>query len=272
MEIYLNGDLVSLKGLEKLNAVGDKLFVHDNKVLASLDGLNGFQKAFSGVLVYDNLQLTNIKALSSLSVVNPTRQYPFGVHVINCPELASLEGLSGLKDIAQLELRHLPKLTSLENTFPAGSGTLQIHNLTIAENARLLNMTGLRAFKSHATQPSVLLNITANAILASLDGLEGFTRATEIRIDRNPKLVSVKALASLKNWSEVTVAEFKQDWSLCDLTGIDASKAQADKCDPTKADAESDKLMKETGGAWSKFNSNLWIGVVVSLAISWLQI
>ncbi|KAI9226057.1 MAG: hypothetical protein DHS80DRAFT_33109 [Piptocephalis tieghemiana] len=257
LEITVSPDLETLKGLDSLQSVGDKLFIHENPKLVNLNGLEKFAFASSGVLIYDNPHLASISGLSALSTINPKFSFPFGLHIYRNPKLTSLEGLGALKVVGNvLELHSLPQLVSLDGLPANPSSAIPLVNLTIASMARLTNITALSGFRVldiTGAEKTARLNISANAALTSLDGLNGVGAAKGVIVENNPMLNSVKALGSVKSWAGPV--SFTKDWSLCDYSGINVTaKAQVkdavfDTCDPSKAKAAAESLLKESAAS-----------------------
>lgn len=168
IDIY-GTQISSLNGLGKLTTVGDKVFIHSNDKLTSLDGLN-LQTVTGGVLVYDSTSLTSISGLSTLTAINPTNsnQYPFGLSIYNNPKLASLKGCENIKSIGNmLYISALPSLTSLAGL----PSNILAKNITITNMAALTDISVLSTYKSDTA--GCALDIENTKLLPSLKGLEG---------------------------------------------------------------------------------------------------
>jgi len=242
LEIVNCNQLNDLTGLNNLKSVGDKLYVHENEKLTSLSGLENFQSAYSGVLVYYNPALKSIEGLSGLTTVNPTNQFPFGIHVYHCPELLSLAGLGSLSKVGNsVEFRYLPKVTSLDG-LPQAEGTVELRNMTVSYMGALKDIKAAKAFYGDG----VLLTINDNAVLTSLDGLDHITGVSALSANDNPYLTSVQAVSGASFQGTV---DLRNDWSLCDLSGLNSVPgAKTIKCDPSKAKgASTDLVAKSTG-------------------------
>ena len=159
-------NITNLNGLSTVNSLGSSLFIHGNKNLKNLSGLENLDSICEwlsisfGVEGYGNLSLQNIHGLQGLNYVGK------GIHIGQNDSLIDLSGLENI-DSANIEvvitendrlisLKGLDSLNHIEG------------DLIIAHNNSLSSLTNL----SSLTSIQGRFNVSYNDVLCSLEGLE----------------------------------------------------------------------------------------------------
>ena len=169
----LSGPLTTIQGFQQLTSVHDfalagtklddisgfknlttitAIFSLGGTALKDLGGLENVTSVGDQLLIYDNLSLTNLKALSSLATLNR-------IYFYHNPELTSLEGLE--------------KITSVKG------GMILTNNIKLDNLDGLINVTG----------PITSIYITSNSMLKDLCGLNklinGLDNSTIYQVNTN---------------------------------------------------------------------------------------
>ncbi len=198
--------LIDVTGLSQLRTIGGALLVRDNPRLASLDGLEALTAVGVDVQIMSNAELLNVAGLRGLESVplvsidlNPALLTIGGPWVIDAGTVlrigtnTSLADLAGLEELEQLEQVHLalnPSLRSLDGL----SGLLSVGILSIDQNDSLEDLAGLSRLES----VEALMYIGTNPQLVSLTGLEQLAVTSELDIFQNDLLASLDGLSGLQ--------------------------------------------------------------------------
>ncbi|AWH85805.1 hypothetical protein HYN59_12100 [Flavobacterium album] len=191
--------LISLQGLEGSVSVGT-ITLEGNTSLTSLQGLGNVNTVEYGISIIDCPALTSIQALN----VSGNMRF---LKVINSDALVSLEGLEGIIQIDAIEIKHNNNIVSLEGL----QNVQSINYLEINDNSTLVtieHLSGLTDFSANSPYTPNNYNrkiyIGYNDSLTSLHGLENFspvpTSSTEwgsINIYNNASLQDFCAISSL---------------------------------------------------------------------------
>lgn len=242
--VWYNDGLTDLIGLDRLESVGEDVWIAANPVLESTRGAEALTTVGTDVLLQDNASLVDLSGFIGL--------VEGGMTIEGCPTLASLDGL------ANLSLVHGFKLvgTQVSTLSPLAGVTGNAEAIWIEDSQFLTDLHGLEGVTSasnslilwgntYLSDISALssltsvgnITITGNA-LSSLHGLEGVTlsRYSDVvvsneddlvdldgfasfdvveylRVNDNPSLVDVSGLAALTEVYEN--AEFYDNASLC---------------------------------------------------------
>lgn len=218
--------LTDLSGLESLTTVKElrigpapalSFGNAGNPALASLHGLEHL-KGVQAVTIEGNPLLTDVSALSGLTFVTS------GLKIVNNDALTSLEGLHNIGRAGDVEVSANAALTSLSGL----RGLTAVDGFTLSQNAVLKNFEGMGALMYFGARgfyvgnnPALVdfsglkvgyigadFNVTGNAALTSLKGLESVTLlAWTVSITSNPLLASISALSAVSELrGEVTVS------------------------------------------------------------------
>jgi IPT/TIG domain len=186
-------DLTALSGLAEVSgslALGNPILgcasypCGGNGALTSLNGLQGLRRVGSWLVIEDAPSDPGIASLAGLSGLKQLGNLQLSSHA-----LANLQGLEGLESFGQLNILNASALTSLSG----------LQNLRTATGLRLDDAPLL-------TDISALGAITAlrdgfeavSTGLASLHGLEGLTSAGFVQLAYNPNLTDLSALSQLR--------------------------------------------------------------------------
>lgn len=212
VHIVSNDNLTTLEGLNSLERVGGSLYIGEppslelpfsvgNTSLTSLEGLNNLSSVGGGVNILGNSALTSIEALSDLT--DAQRVY------IDNSAISTLESLGNVTNLQSFWLDNSPNVTNLEGLPDTSALTF----LALRDNDALTSLQGLgnlssltnlwmsgNAFSSLAPLSNVSISgdlwITSSE-LTSLEGLEGTTSLTSLRLEDNSKLTSLQGLNNL---------------------------------------------------------------------------
>ena len=183
LQVSANTRLVSLRGLDSLRYIGDELSIQGNDTLQTIEAL-------------DSLVLTNTST---------------DVSIINNRQLASLEGLEGLRDVrGSVVVSSCPRVEDLE---PLRNLTRATRGVTISNLPLLTNLTGLRSLQSTSntltlsSMPRVadlrglerLVQVGNNMIVSNMRGLKTLQGITSLRqIGGSLGLIALDSLTSLR--------------------------------------------------------------------------
>jgi Leucine-rich repeat (LRR) protein len=230
---YLELRSTPIEDLSALSGAGPRLYslVLTGAAVTDLHGLEGVTEVDHGRLVDDGT-ITDISALAGLTRVgdfsfsllelaswpllaslvqaealeirssNLVDLTPFSslagniglLSLSDLPELTSLDGLENLTSLGQLTIDQAPLLTDISALARvAKASELGFSGAGIADFTALAGLTGAVNFISVNDMPA----------LATLDGLEGLTAASQVGVAGNPVLTSVRGLSGL---TEVSLA------------------------------------------------------------------
>ena len=128
-------ELSNLNGLEQLFFIGDGLYIVENPLLTSLDGLLNLSN-IGGVYILENDSLENIDGFSGLSAIDGTISFENNAVLENVAGLSNLTSIgSSLNIDSNASLENLDGLSNLDSV-----GT----SLSISNNSSLLQVDGIR--------------------------------------------------------------------------------------------------------------------------------
>lgn len=164
------GDLISLRGLDRLETVGQRLGIDGSPALGDLSGLGALRRVGS-------LWLRDLRDLAGLPpVLELTTSEPHfsEVWVSGVAEATTLRGLPRLWVGPEVDDRLL--------------------EVRIASNPRLRDLDGLDVDANSGWA----LVVRDNPALESLGGMGGMTRVGQLRIEGNPSLQTLAGLEELR--------------------------------------------------------------------------
>jgi hypothetical protein len=188
-----NTRLTSLSGLEGITSINN-VFIFNNSLLLSLDGLKNLKSAEGFIEIYNNDALTSLGGLMSLEKVG------WGIVLVNKfydnpgqtnDKLATLS-LPSLKELGQdLDFRDISAATSINIPLLDSVGG----NILIRGASHLADLSGLNNLKHVHGDLSI-----GTSGITSLSGLNNLTSVGGIvTIASNPNLVNLTGLNSLKD-------------------------------------------------------------------------
>ena len=232
-------DLSSLSTLEEINGA---LNIFSNKMLTSLNGLEGITQVYS-LAIAQNLSLISISGLSNLEIIsgsgapNNGNDGP-GIHIWENDAITTLDGLEKITIIGSLEISKNPSLISIQglkninssfdgidlydnNLLTTLDGFNSLTNIgtycRIGFNSKLSSIEALKNVKSIGGS----LFISNNNSLTSLQGLNNINSVNQIFIESNLMLNSLVGLPNLS-----TIADglsINGNNTIVDLHGIEGS-------------------------------------------------
>jgi hypothetical protein len=226
--------LETLAPLSHLTELGS-LLLQDNPELTTMEGLQGLEQLDD--IYVENVPLVNLDGLRGLTRVR-------SLTIFQVPALTSIDGISGITEFEELVLADAPVLTDLDglenaaridslqvSSLPVTSlGTLtSLTSVSLAYITSMPNLAELDAFAKLTNPPTrvwlyELPSLTNVQGLSSLRETETFelhgTRLTTLtglellegggstfRIESNPYLTSLRALASLTGAEFMTITD-----------------------------------------------------------------
>jgi hypothetical protein len=189
--IQQNPDLVSIQGLSNLNHIGQfspsgmALTIAYNEALASLNGLQALDTIPGVTAIVGNASLINLDGLSSLKSVDGF-SYNAGIEITGNASLENVSGLSGIEIItggraSYLTISSNPVLTGIDlPNLQSIAGSLAA-DLTIEDNAALLNLDGLSSLTRVTAGLGVDVSISDNESLQNIDGLSSLNKVSTAR-------------------------------------------------------------------------------------------
>lgn len=227
----LHGDAIlgsygtTLAGLENLAYVGGSVKLDHAPFLVHLDGLSSLRVVHGGIYAWSNDDLVSVSGLSGVgsdmaelvlshSGISSLAGLPAGVHVGTLelddnPALTSLDGAQhlggadrvsvdgggGILDLGPLTGLHPTRGLTVADVAARRLGTWDLDELVLAENAFLVDLTGLEALETVRQG----LGIGGNEALVSVAGLEGLRGIDgDLTIVDNPSLVDLAALQGVE--------------------------------------------------------------------------
>lgn len=212
-------ELVSLDGLEGLQAVGGDVTISANPALTSLAGLSGLTAVGRDFGISENDALADLDGLSALTLIGGALRIGRVDSVIKGPSvlvgnatLTNLDGLSGLTSLGASALDRWPVSLeiianeALENVDGLSGVTSVEGDVTISGNDALTNLNGLGALTSVGGNLLIGAMFSAygtggswsdgNGVLTSLDGLAVLTDlAGNLTVADNTVLPTCEATA-----------------------------------------------------------------------------
>lgn len=211
IEIRNNLELLDISSLETIKKLEGALWVMDNPILNSLEGLHNMTDV-SELWVSANNSLNDLSGLDGLENVTGT------VAITENNAIKSLSGLENLKSLgagtssSSLWIASNPNLENIEALSSLNDFSGDLH---IIRNNSLLEIIGLKSsayryieFLSNPSLQSLSglsnlknvqgwLSITDNGELKGLEGLENLNSVDELIIVQNPKMSDFCAITAL---------------------------------------------------------------------------
>lgn len=156
--------------------------------ITNLEGLKNIEYIKKGLIIENNSSLKSLSGLESLDSIGE------GLGILNNKSLETLDGLSGVKEInSYVEISDNDSLISIEG-FGDASLTCIEGKLEITSNALLSSLSGLESIKTIKRS----LTISNMNNLTNLDGLDNVTSIGEcLLIQSNTKLQDFTGLNKL---------------------------------------------------------------------------
>lgn len=198
-----NKNLISLKGLDSINIVGD-LHINNNPLLLNLKGLSSIDTIF-GFYVRNNNSLLDFAGLNVIKCIT-------ALYINDNSSLINLHGLEILTSLGEIYIdrnNSLINLIGLDNLVTLYSCDISdnpslvnfygLHNLvkiysdlSLYNNSSILNLAGFSSLRSTG-----LFIIQNNLKLKNLVGLNNIDTVLDLIIQINPSLINLQGLESL---------------------------------------------------------------------------
>lgn len=230
----IDSDITNIEALSTLKFVGGGMYITQNKLLTSLNGLHNVVKTGYNIRIEENDLITSLQGLNSLKIVGEKSDQESKIDIVYNPSLVTLEGFDSLKEVKMLFIydnnalvslkgleslevvdwilgvesnENLVALDGLDNLKMVGALILQSYNVASIE--ALQNLTSAEtitiAWTGHLTDLKGLdgltgigrLELFGNYGLVSLNGLQNLTIANKISISGNTALSSISHLSGL---------------------------------------------------------------------------
>jgi hypothetical protein len=160
LKVVSNPDLQSLKGLEGLKQVEERILIHENSSLSSIEQLSSIKNEHISVTVYRNESLNTLDGLQSIRRYN-------NLDLVENIQLQGLQSLSNTERINCLYLEKNLQLSSLDGLENLNS----LNCLYITQNPNLVDYCALRpVFSSQGNDPQFLC--TENGFDITFEDLE----------------------------------------------------------------------------------------------------
>lgn len=192
-------DITNVNALSGLTGITSGLTIRDNPVLTDLSGLSNL--TFIGQAPCQSLRLTiwNNPLLADLSAFNTVSFSPLmrSIDLRTLPALtsiASLNGLTGVRQLIIIDLDALPDLDGLDNL-------TVLSLMELRSNSQLANIDGLSnvAGPWNPAGETTIFEIEHNAALANLNGLSNIPNLTTLRIENCDALQNLSGLSGLQS-------------------------------------------------------------------------
>ena len=205
LEVARNRVLERVEGLQKITSIAGSLFFLENFALENLDGLNQITNVGENVTFYDTPKLKNLDWMVNITAIG-------GFLSIGYTGINDVNGLSNLRSLGtNLSFYNNPSLKNLDGL---GNLSTNINHLNLRMNKSLTSIKGIRNINVTGR-----LDIFANKMLESLDGLQGIKNPSNLSIGDTgiENLVGLNNLTSVKGDFSVG-----NNWNLKSLSGLDA--------------------------------------------------
>lgn len=234
-------NISSLAALSSLRTVGS-LDIFNNANLVNLHGLESLEvitgsSPRGGILtITANAKLNDINGLSSLRAINAPLFET--ISITNNPVLRNIDGLVSIKtlicgltiaDNARLEnLDGLKNLTSIQ---AEDISSFNVAVFTIENNAALKNVNGLSSLTTIRAGRNGGLYIKNNPLLTNIDGFSSLTSidatTTALVIDNNTNLKNINGLKSLAriSWGPAGLISINNNNKLENVDGLSSIKS-----------------------------------------------
>lgn len=175
--------LTSLKGVEKLEFVGDVLYIRGNDNVIDITALSNLDYVHDRIVIEANNSLQNINGLEKITQLG-------GLEILSNNTLTNLQGLRNLNSCKVLHINYNNALTDLSWL----SNITTLDYLTIIGNNSLQNLQGLNNL-TEIRQGNT--KIEGNPSLINLNGLNGLRKVEGLYIRSNSSLTDMSALSTL---------------------------------------------------------------------------
>lgn len=181
LAIDINGKMMDLTGLARLEQVAGELRIRDNSALASMRGLARLSSVGAELEVWGNSALESLRGLELLATVP-------AITVYGNNRLVDLCGLHGLTAVDSLDVVGNSGLQSLWGAHHLERATV-VH---IGRNDALVDLAGLQSLSDVPH-----LKVRGNAALQSLAGLDALVAVESLEVSGNDALLDWQAPANL---------------------------------------------------------------------------
>ena len=203
LNIHTNPSLVTLNGFEAVQSMGS-LSILENEELKAISGLNSLTNLdclqvesnpkLEAIGGFSGLEFTNVLIISGNNSLEELDGFESlietsSLEIEDNDSLIDLDGLSGLR---MTEGITIDGNSSLENIDALGSLTSPLYSLKISGNYSLSKLTTM------PDSSMVDLRITNNDSLVDLEGLEGFTSLSNLRLEFNFELSNIEGLLGVE--------------------------------------------------------------------------
>jgi hypothetical protein len=229
-----NTQLVSFKGLDSLNFVGESLLIKNNQKLVNSFGFQSLSTINGGLTIQDNpllLSLAGFPTLRSINGNTPKSTQATGLTIEKNPSMSSLIGLQSLQSFGNaITLRDM-NLQNLNGLDAADSFVLK--NLVL-ENLRYIDSLNSLSF-IRAPPSGINVTISGTSLLSSLKGL-GLSSLYTFTVTRNAAL---RDLGDIKSSQIMGKALIDDNMKLCNLEAFETLNQRGSQ-------------IKNTCGVWTE--------------------
>jgi hypothetical protein len=235
-----NPSLSSLHGLEAVTETSD-LNLFRNAKLFDLQGIANLTTVLGSVEISENASLQSLAPLAHLDSIGGY------LTLVGNPVLATLTGLGGVRAVEWLTIENNSKLIDLTGLYSLEKvGITDVGSFVIKENGKLESLRGLDAL----TTINARVEIIANPSLRSLQGLGAATVISDFSVLDNPSLQSLDGLEHLARVGFVNVnsnVSLKSINALSALRRVDGSLFISGN--PLLPRCQCDRLLARIGAA-----------------------
>ena len=203
LNISTNPSLVALDGFEALLSVGT-IAILENEELKAISGFNSLTN-LDCLLVESNPGLENISGFNGL-------EFTYQLIISGNNSLEELRGFESLIETSNLEIEDNDSLIDLDGLsglrvapWISIDGNSSLENIDALGNLttplQYLNISGTYSLTKLTTMPGssmVDLTIKNNSSLVDLEGLEGFTSLSNLRLEFNFELSNIEGLLGVE--------------------------------------------------------------------------
>ncbi|HZW76926.1 MAG TPA: cadherin repeat domain-containing protein [Flavobacteriaceae bacterium] len=204
VHIWNCSHLAVLDGFQNVSEIGGGLYFGSNPELEKIEGFNQVSQ-LDFIVLEENWKLKNIQGFDRLSEVKHFECYDLHIPDFNtfsslkkvthltiyyCPNIKSLEGLSGLDEIE--ETIYISSNDLLENIDALSNIRSSLKKMTISGNSSLKNINGFANIGV-----SEYVTIEDNERLENVDGLSNIRELMGITIRKNNFLHNLNGLSGL---------------------------------------------------------------------------
>nr|MEE4268391.1 hypothetical protein [Candidatus Krumholzibacteria bacterium] len=155
------------------------------------------------IMVSGSLRIDNIDSLESLASLANLRSVGKDFFVGHNDNIRTLAPLQNLASVGNLYVQDNDRLKNLNGLQAIDFAPVKY--LQIANNDSLMDLSGLENMTQLNGKSGLGIEISGNARLSSLNGLNNLSSTSALKLDQNPALADISPLRTLRNVQQLAI-------------------------------------------------------------------